>query len=192
MFERAYAQQTVCNPARASFLTGRRPDTIRVWSLGKHFRENVPDVVTLPQYFKQHGYFTHGIGKVFHANRTKLQGDPMSWSVPQLLHWHEEGIKDANVGTNELPQNLSSLDGTEIRDVPDNAYVDGQVADEAIKALRTMPARPEPFFLAVGFRKPHRPYNAYNAPKKYWDLYRADKLPVPVNPEGPLGRQALP
>lgn len=188
LFERAYCQQTVCNPSRASLLTGRRPDSIRVWSLGTHFREGSPDVITLPQYFKEHGYFTQGIGKVFHANRTKIQGDPESWSVPQKFHWHEPGIKEADVGNRPMPPNLASLDGTEIRDVPDSAYVDGQVADEAVRTLRTMPTRKEPFFLAVGFRKPHRPYNA---PKKYWDLYRAKEMPSPLNPDGPLGAPTL-
>jgi len=86
LFERAYAQQAVCNPSRASALTGRRPDTLKVWDLKRHFRETLPEVVTLPQYFKQHGYAAVGLGKIFHnesggAPRFPFS-DPVSWSEP--------------------------------------------------------------------------------------------------------------
>jgi iduronate 2-sulfatase len=87
VFERAYCQQAVCNPSRASMLTGLRPDVIRVWDLHTHFRETLPDVVTLPQFFKKHGYHTRGVGKVFHNDTRRAEGrppmaDPVSWSVP--------------------------------------------------------------------------------------------------------------
>jgi iduronate 2-sulfatase len=84
LFNRAYCQQAVCNPSRASLLSGRRPDTIRVWNLRNHFRSAVPDAVTLPQLFKQHGYHTQCIGKIFH-NTGRLNDEP-SWSVPAELH----------------------------------------------------------------------------------------------------------
>ena len=85
LFERAYCQQAVCNPSRASLMTGLRPETLRIWSLPTHFRQRRPDVVTLPQLFKNNGYFTQGIGKIFHNWRQeKYKGDAPSWSVPAM------------------------------------------------------------------------------------------------------------
>src|SRR5688572_13700680 len=76
VFNRAYCQQAVCNPSRASLLTGLRPDTLRIWDLPTHFRQTTPSAVTLPQYFKQHGYHTRNIGKIFHNWLHEVQGDP--------------------------------------------------------------------------------------------------------------------
>src|SRR5215471_18688380 len=78
VFNRAYCQQAVCSPSRTSMLTGRRPDTTKIYDLETHFRSTIPDVITLPQYFKNNGYFTQSFGKVYHG---KLN-DPASWSVP--------------------------------------------------------------------------------------------------------------
>ena len=177
LFERAYCQQTVCNPSRASMLTGLRPDTLRVWDLPTHFRKNVPNAITLPQYFKQNGYHSQCIGKIFHNWRQdEWKGDPASWSVPSVLHYNSHG-NDKPVVAGELPSNLASgKGGTQCRDVPDNAYFDGRVAETAIKALGKLAKDGNPFFLAVGFWKPHTPFNA---PKKYWDLYDPNKIPVP-------------
>ena len=85
-FRRAYCAQAVCNPSRSSLLTGRRPNTLQQYDLAKHFRDEIPDVVTLPEHFKQHGYFTQNIGKIFHNWRTPIKGDPRSWSVPAVMH----------------------------------------------------------------------------------------------------------
>lgn len=178
LFQRAYCQQTVCNPSRASLLTGKRPDTLRVWDLVTHFRERVPEAVTLPQHFKRHGYHVQCIGKIFHNWRQdKWKGDPISWSVPAVLHYDRHG--------NDLPQvvpvppNLASgRDGMECRDVPDNAYFDGRVADRAVAALKHLKEGGRPFFLAVGFWKPHTPFNA---PKRYWDWYDRDAIPLPTH-----------
>ena len=84
LFERAYCQQAVCNPSRTSVMTGLRPDTVWVWDLRTDFRDAVPDAVTLPQLFKQHGYHTQGIGKIYH-NMGGLNDEP-SWSVPSVMH----------------------------------------------------------------------------------------------------------
>src|SRR5688500_10587614 len=80
-FTRAYAQQAVCNPSRQSLLTGRRPDTIRVWDLKTHFRQTSPGLVTLPEYFKRHGYIAQSFGKIFHGESP--MADPSSWSAPE-------------------------------------------------------------------------------------------------------------
>jgi iduronate 2-sulfatase len=177
LFERAYCQQTVCNPSRASLLTGMRPDTLRVWDLPTHFRVHRPDTVTLPQLFKQNGYHAQCVGKIFHNWRQDdWKGDPQSWSVPSVLHYNSHGNDKPQI-TGELPPNLASgKGGIECRDVPDNAYFDGRVAEAAIRALDQASSNDKPFFLAVGFWKPHTPFNA---PKKYWDLYERASIPVP-------------
>ena len=95
-FRRAYCQQAVCSPSRSSLLTGTRPDTTKVWDLETHFRRALPDVVTLPQHFKQHGYFVQGMGKLYHGGFD----DPQSWSVP----W---SAPKTGHGTYGLPENMA-------------------------------------------------------------------------------------
>ena len=183
LFERAYCQQALCNPSRASVMTGRRPDTLRVWNLATHFRDTHPDIIALPQWFKRNGYFTQNLGKVFHSGKTRIQGDPDSWSVPAQFHWSLEKEDAAR-----LPPNLSTIHDTEIRDLPDEAYVDGRVAAEGVKALRAMKTRHQPFFLALGFRKPHRPFDP---PKRYWDMYDPAKVSPPAVSSPPRGAPAM-
>ena len=179
LFERAYCQQTVCNPSRASILTGMRPDTLRVWDLPTHFRQHKPEAVTLPQLFKRSGYHAQCVGKIFHNWRQdEWKGDPASWSVPSVLHYNSHSNDKPQVA-GEVPPNLASgAGGIECRDVPDNAYFDGRVAESAVEALRKVVNRERPFFLAVGFWKPHTPFNA---PKRYWDLYKREEVPVPAH-----------
>jgi len=182
LFTHAYCQQTVCNPSRASLLTGLRPDTLQIWDLPTHFRTHRPDAVTLPQMFMQQGYVSQCVGKIFHNFRQdEWKGDPASWSVPAVLHYNNHGNDKPQIN-GELPPDLATLTPAECRDVPDNAYFDGRVADAAVTAMRDLKQRGEPFFLAVGFWKPHTPFNA---PKKYWDLYDRDTIPVPDNLAGP-------
>ena len=187
-FDRAYCQQALCNPSRSSMLTGRRPDTLKLWHNGQHFREKNPDVTTLPLWFKEHGYTTRCVGKIFHNWHTKEKGDARSWSAPEFLHYANHGDDAAQV-TGEPPPNVASpaprkytnVPLYECRDVPDDAYFDGRVANEAVRVMREV--REQPFFLAVGFWKPHAPFNA---PKRYWDMYDRAKLP-PLNSARPTG-----
>jgi iduronate 2-sulfatase len=188
-FERAYCQQAVCNPSRSSMLTGLRPDTLRLWNNGTHFRDLNPDVTTLPLWFKEHGYTTRCVGKIFHNWHTEVKGDRRSWSADEFLHYANHGDDTPKIPA-ELPPNLAELNKargynatgiTECRDVPDEAYYDGRVAAEALKVMQEV--KEKPFFLAVGFWKPHAPFNA---PKKYWDLYDRAKLP-PLNGARPEG-----
>lgn len=181
VFNRAYCQQALCNPSRASLLTGRRVDTLRLWDLRTHFREVFPDLVTLPQHFKNNGYFTQNIGKIYHNWVHEIQGDPASWSVPAVMHFARHD-SDTPVTDAPLPPNLAKDPKCECRDLPDEAYFDGRVAKLAVEALRERKAAAQPFFLAVGFWKPHAPFNA---PKRYWDLYRRDEVPLPRNPDWP-------
>jgi iduronate 2-sulfatase len=177
-FSRAYCQQALCNPSRSSMLTGRRPDTLRLWHNGTHFRELNHDILTLPLWFKEQGYTTRCVGKIFHNWHTKEKGDRRSWSAPEFLYYENHGEDKPQV-TGLLPQNLSKARNCECRDVPDEAYYDGRVAAEAIRVLGEV--KDQPFFLAVGFWKPHAPFNA---PKRYWDLYDRAKLPT-LNPARP-------
>ena len=180
VFNRAYCQQALCNPSRASLLTGLRPDTLGVTNLPTHFREKHPSIVTLPQLFKQHGYFTQDVGKIFHNWRQDdHKGDAPSWSVPAVMHYASHGTDTPQLQI-PLPADLSGVPRTECRDVPDDAYFDGRIAELAVAALRKLKDRP--FFLAVGFWKPHLPFNA---PKKYWDLYDRSQITLPDNPEPP-------
>ncbi|MDZ4404157.1 sulfatase [Prosthecobacter sp.] len=189
LFRRAYCQQAVCNPSRSSMLTGLRPGTLGLHVNGTHFRELKPDVITLPLWMKEHGYTTRCVGKIFHNWHTKERGDPRSWTAPEFLHYANHGDDIPQV-SGTLPPNLSTLSSNlrkygkvpmcECREVPDEAYYDGRVAAEAVRVLGEVKDRP--FFLAVGFWKPHAPFNA---PKKYWDMYERDKLPT-LNPERPV------
>lgn len=181
VFNKAYCQQAVCNPSRASIMTGKRLDSLRVWDLPTHFRTHAPDVVTLPQHFMNSGYFTQNIGKIFHNWIHEVQGDPASWSVPAVMHFANHGSDKPEVA-GELPPSSAKYVKCECRDVPDEAYFDGRVAKLAVEALEQRKAKAEPFFLAVGFWKPHSPFNA---PKKYWDMYRREDIAMPKNPEWP-------
>lgn len=163
-FFNAYCQMAISNPSRASLMTGLRPDNIKVWTLKPHFREEKPDAVTLPQYYKEHGYATREIGKIYHD--PAYHKDPQSWSGPSRYNVTQNGKGNKyNLPENCFP-NRSKAASVECVIVPDTAYIDGKVCDAAIEVLREM--GDSTFFLAVGFRRPHLPFTA---PKKYWDLY---------------------
>ena len=197
VFERAYCQAAVCRASRASLLTGLRPDSTEIWSNGsrhQHFREHLPDIVTLPQQFKNHGYRALAFGKIYHgafAVRNKWN-DPASWSDTAWLtgpryYYTEEGVSVArevfakktkargykvDEWVNHFVLGLSH----EAPGVDDDVLQDGQIAARGIKALRKV--NDEPFFLALGFLKPHLPFIS---PKKYWDMYPPEKVEVAPN-----------
>jgi iduronate 2-sulfatase len=222
-FHRAYVQQAVCSPTRSSLLTGTRPDTTKVWDLVTHFRAALPDVVTLPQHFKNNGYFVQGMGKIYHGGYE----DPISWSVPWGTPKAPKYALAENValdnrqfevdpddddktvaaaagkaktkgkgkGKGKANGKSGTFDETtagkinsrgpafESADVPDNFYQDGKVADLAITTLQEMKTKSEPFFLAVGFIKPHLPFVS---PKKYWDMYDPAKIELAPNKFRPI------
>lgn len=179
-FVNAHAQQAVCNPSRASVMTGLRPDTTRVWNLTTHFRDHQPDVVTLPQWFMEHGYTAKGIGKIYH-NHGRTAGDAPSWSVPEEMHSASHYADVAIVDGRAVREPDREIKVERI-DVPDDAYFDGRIANLAIEALKELRDHGEPFFLGVGFWKPHLPFNA---PKKYWDLYDPDEIGDPEPAQWP-------
>ncbi|HZN32335.1 MAG TPA: sulfatase [Pirellulaceae bacterium] len=192
-FDRAYCNQAVCAPSRNSLLTASRCTSLGVYTLGRNFRRAVPDAVTLPQYFKQHGYHTAGIGKVFHIGHGNV-GDEISWSEPfqpdKVVDYvlpestggrltREEALF-ANRGAAGLPRGAA----WERADVQDDAYADGRIAAVGIQRLKAYRESKQPFFLALGFTKPHLPFCA---PAKYWDLYDRQKLPLPRVTAPPAG-----
>src|SRR5688572_23830810 len=138
--------QAVCAPSRNAFLTGLRPQTLRIYDLGTNFRRRAPDVMTLPQHFKAHGYESHGVGKIFHVGHGNHE-DAASWSAPHYQDktvdyvlpenksklTREEALFSNKKGdVSKLPQGAAF----EIADVPDDAYADGRIATEAIKRLQ--------------------------------------------------------
>jgi iduronate 2-sulfatase len=181
-FDAAYCNQAVCSPSRNALLTGLRPTTLGIYDLPTNFRKAAPDAVTLPQYFKQHGYHTEGMGKIFHVGHGNHE-DAVSWSVKP---WRANVVgyalaeNRAKKGKTREEALFSNVPGEKAKkmpkgaafespDVPDNAYPDGQLAEHAVKRLKLAAEKPEqPFFMAVGFVKPHLPFCA---PKKYWDMY---------------------
>ena len=195
VFDRAYVQVALCMPSRVSMLTGRRPDTTGVVDFSVRFRTVLPNVVTLPQHFKKHGYHAAGFGKIFHND------DKASWSEPlfksqrgendyhtefgrQVLEWIKEDhrrltyVWDLGDGITKTKQPGGLPWESPV--IPDNAVRDGQLADAAVAKLKELKDRP--FFLAVGFHKPHLPFIA---PKRYFDLYDRDAIEPATNPYPP-------
>ncbi len=187
-FERAYCQYPVCNASRTSFLTGLRPDTTGVLSNDTPFRDKLPDVVTLPQLFRQNGYTTASLGKIFHLGRDAA-GKP-AFFLDQKSWEENRNFPATPTGLRGEGRNLTGGKIAAVRwlaaEGGDLDQPDGQLAAEAVRLLEAH--REGPFFLAVGFHKPHDPFNA---PKAYFDLYPPDKIRVPQGaesraPENPL------
>lgn len=205
VFLQNYCQQAICGPTRASLMTGKRPDYTQVWDLKTKMRDIHPDIVTLPQHFRQQGYTTAGIGKIYDPrciDNSKDQDKP-SWSVPYheiadnyyyrsqpaLLGYYANPATLALAQKYEAEVKTKGLKGKEARNhvadhvnpsvesaaLPDNAYKDGAMTDQAKEILADLAKAGKPFFFAVGFARPHLPFTA---PQKYWDLYRRDDMPV--------------
>lgn len=173
VFERVFAQEPTCGPSRASLLTGLRPDSSLVFDIFTPIRTVRPHVLTLPQHFKENGYTTMSLGKIYHH---KTEDDSLGWSRPAWkapLNNLRGYLKEENI-SRITPWGNSSF--YEQLEVPDSAYEDGMTAQKAIRLLGELDKKGEPFFLAVGFFKPHLPFIA---PQKYWDLYEPDSILIP-------------
>ncbi|MDA3799581.1 MAG: sulfatase [Kiritimatiellae bacterium] len=187
LLERAYCQQAICSPSRCSVLSGCRPDTTTIYDLQTPLRQAMPDVLSLPEHFKNNGYETVSIGKVYHHPKDDLQGwskEPFQskgdWKGRGYLT--DEAFEDMIQCKKELEAKGDMRDGLgpafESADVADEAYHDGKDATAAIVELERLKELDKPFFIGLGFHKPHLPFNA---PKKYWDMYDPEELPFAEN-----------
>ncbi len=187
LFESAYCNQAVCSPSRNSLMTGLRPQTLGIYDLPTNFRKAVPEAVTVAQHFKQQGYRTEAMGKIMHKGHGNVE-DAASWTIP---HWTPQAATYAlpeSTAVKREGKNGARGCATENASVEDAFYADGQIAREAVKRLQAAGEKPqEPFFLAVGFVRPHLPFVA---PQKYWDLYQPASLPMPKITEPPVGAPA--
>ncbi len=197
VFASNYCQQAVCGPTRASLMTGMRPDVTKIWDLKTQMRDMNPDILTLPQYLITQGYNTSGVGKIFHSSSAINKIDPISWNQAYLeatVSDYPNGMgKPANtqyqnpttkllfadkakkVSDNDEDAASKKGPSTECLDVPDNAYEDGVDALLAKSQIIALTKMDKPYFMAVGFHKPHLPFVA---PKKYWDLYNRADMPL--------------
>ncbi|MBF0196609.1 MAG: sulfatase [Planctomycetes bacterium] len=212
VFTNAHCGQAVCGPSRASLLSGLRPDTTKVWDLKTRMRQANPSIVTIPQHFKDNGYETAVTGKIFDYRcvDSRYQHDAPSWSIPyrkfnnnpKSEYGHldpayvskvkkiRKELKASGKGTYKaVMEKVGGVPAYEKHmDVPDEAYDDGSIAETGISLLKELTKKDKPFFLAVGFKKPHLPFVA---PKKYWDLYKDTNFPPPETKGLPLNAPQL-
>ncbi len=192
LFTLAYCQQAVSGPTRASLLTGLRPDHTKIWDMTELFRTVNPNAVIIPQYFRQNGYETAGIGKIFDQSQVSGKtNDMLSWSIPYMeqTDYYDRNLESPTGyrGEYQAPEIRAAMKtkgekyvqenmffATECVDVPDGAYKNGAITN-GVEQFVANYTSDKPFFLAVGFQKPHLPFVA---PKKYWDLYKREKMPL--------------
>lgn len=208
VFNHAYCQQAVCSPSRSSLLTGRRPDATEVWDLNTHFRVALPNCITLPQHFKENGYHCSALSKIYHVGfedgrswnephwyprGQSVDTDPADWTKRiitrhpvSVQEYVEKATPDPVDNDKRIERGKSPKKGPafEVSPKQDDELPDGATAAEAVKRLHALKEKGEPFFFAVGFLKPHLPFVS---PKKYWDLYDPEKIPLPAIDHLPAG-----
>jgi iduronate 2-sulfatase len=206
-FEHAYANQAVCAPSRINLMTSRRSTSTGIYNFGQDLRDYIPNAVTLPQLFKNAGYTAESYGKVFHTGHGSYD-DAASWSVTPVKDHVIEYVDPNSTGGkptreealfNEFPvpedveifkyaSTLARGAAWESPDVADDAYADGRTAERASKRLAELKSSASPFFLAVGFARPHMPFSV---PQRYWDMYDPASLPMPDFERLPDGAPAF-
>ncbi|WP_206377125.1 sulfatase [Sphingomonas sp. G-3-2-10] len=201
-FGAAYANQAVCAPSRFNLMTGSRSTSTGIYDFGVNLRDVLPNVVTMPQHFLAAGYRTESMGKVYHIGHG-THDDKLGWSVPhlrdKLIEYHdpastggvptrEEALFEEVPGGDGDPfvyaRTLAKGAAWEATDLPDDAYADGRTAAYASGRLAALKGQAQPFFLAVGFARPHMPFSV---PRRYWDLYDPASLPMPGFEQLPAG-----
>jgi arylsulfatase A-like enzyme len=191
VFKHSYVQQALCSPSRISMLSGRYPATTQIFEIGREMRTTMPDIVTLPQHFKNCGYETRSLGKIFHSGIDDLA----SWSVPPIhskvsryspqtdrvvktfqKEAKKKGITIPKKGKGSI---MNVTPAYECVNCTDEQLTDGDTAQQAIAQIKEFAAHPEkPFFYGVGFLNPHVPWIS---PKKYWDMYDPSTFTLPKN-----------
>ena len=202
-FRETFCQSAVCAPSRASLMTGIRPDSTRVWHLGDKFRKINPQATTMPQYFSQFGYHTVNIGKIFH----NYMPDSISWDEPDLrptrylkkewlkrdgetfyisekVHQSQKVKRDSllKLRPTRYADGWNTGPAWEAANVHDSLYYDGAQNELAKNVLTRLSKSNDPFYMGLGYFRPHLPFAV---PKKYWDMYDRDKMPLANNPEIP-------
>jgi len=176
LLKRAYVQQAVCSPSRTSLLTGRRPDTTHVYDLQRYWRNVGGNFTTIPQFFKENGYISAGMGKIFHPGQASNHDDPISWTLP-YFHAKEYGWETNEKSWDAIPDVL----------LAEKPLLDSQIAERAIKTLELFAGGGKysgtPFFLGVGFHRPHLPFVV---PESFFDLYPVGTVRLPDNPYAPV------
>ncbi|XP_040904198.1 iduronate 2-sulfatase isoform X3 [Toxotes jaculatrix] len=184
VFLHAYAQQAVCAPSRTSMLTSRRPDTTRLYDFKSYWRVHSGNYTTLPQYFKSRGYRTMSVGKVFHPGIASNYSDdyPYSWSIPAYhpASFQYEKKKMCKGEDGKLHANL--LCAVNVTEQPGGTLPDLESTDEAVRLLKSSANDAVPFFLAVGFHKPHIPFRI---PQEYLRLYPIEQMTLAPDPDVP-------
>jgi len=178
VFDRAYCNVPTCGASRASILTGTRPTRYRFLTHDVHVDEEVPEAITLPELFKANGYTTISNGKVLHHKNDRKKAWDEIWKPAK---------RSVNYFTEENKSLMKSPDQRgnpfEASEVDENEYLDGQIASKGIADLKKLKADGKPFFLAMGFMKPHLPFNA---PQKYWDQYPIENMNLPESYQQPI------
>lgn len=188
VFNRTYCQQAICMASRASLMSGLRPDTLQIYNC-ESLEKDAPGILTIDQHFENNGYEIWAAGKIYHhgidydvqfgdsyhkieteqVGRGYLSTDAIK-IVEEYNHWYQNNRREKGGGRGPA---------YESPDVPDNAYFDGKMTEIAIAKLAELKYGEKPFFMAVGYKKPHLPFNA---PKKYWDMYNANEIAQADNP----------
>ncbi|MCM8539036.1 MAG: sulfatase [Lentisphaeraceae bacterium] len=200
LFERAYCQEPICNPSRASIMTGMRPEKNGVFHNNQYFRDTLPNVVTMSQHFINNGYNAAYAGKIYHRGgetdegkswnfktinpkikRTKLIG---GYATKENQDIFKKNKADLMKQYGKVPGGLLHGPAFEKVDVADHDYPDGWTTLQAIETIKKMKASGKPFFMAAGFKKPHLDFNA---PKKYWDMYKREDIELAYQAKAPAG-----
>ena len=186
-FTSAFCNIPVCGASRASLMTGVRPGRYRFIDFDAWADKDMPDVICLPQHFKNNGYYTISNGKVFHHQQDRKESWDENWRPAMTTTWRDYQLAE-NITMDSADRHRGPA--FECADVADSAYFDGKIAERTIDDLRKLKKSGKPFFLATGFLKPHLPFNA---PKKYWDLYNYDSIGIPDNyvPSESIPKKAL-
>ncbi len=199
LFNRAYCQQAICRPSRASLMTGQRPESTGLFHNYVGLRELQPDILTLPEHLIANGYAAAYCGKIFHSGDTdegrSWSRDPVAkiaglkrpsggYALPENIRLRNQNFKDMTAKYGEAAKRgLANGPAYESADVPDTAYADGYNTQVAIETMKEMARTDKPFFMAMGFKLPHL---NWCAPKKYWDLYDRDQIPMAAHTEPPV------